>query len=112
MPGPVSRQVILAPGQTVTVREASIAVRFEGVAGDSRCPANAICVWGGDALVQIEVIASAGRRHPYVLHTGDMRPVVHEDLTIALVNLSPYPFSAQPIPPGDYRATIQVDRRQ
>jgi hypothetical protein len=109
-PGPISREVVLAPGQTVSIAEALIALRFEGVAGDSRCPADAICVWGGDALVQIEVIPASGRRQPYVLHTGDMRPVVHEDLTIALVELSPYPFSSRPIQPGDYRAILRVTR--
>jgi hypothetical protein len=109
-PGPVSRQVVLAPGQTVTIQEAAIALRFEGVSGDSRCPADAMCVWGGDALVEIEVIPAPGQRHPYVLHTGDMRPIVHEDLTIALVELSPYPFSARTIPQGDYRATLLVTR--
>jgi hypothetical protein len=109
-PGRVAREVVLAPGQTASIAEASIALRFQGVSGDSRCPADAVCVWGGDALVQIEVIQPPSRRHPYDLHTGDMRPVVHEDLTIALVELSPYPFSARPIPPGDYRATIRISR--
>ena len=109
-PGPVSRQVVLAPGQTATIQEAAIAVRFEGVSGDSRCPADAVCVWGGDALVQIEVIPAPGQRHSYGLHTGDMRPVVHDDLTIALVELSPYPFSARTISPAEYRATLRVTR--
>ena len=102
--------MVLAPGQSVTIREAAIAVRFEGVSGDSRCPADAMCVWGGDALVQIEVVPGSGQRRPYVLHTGDMRPIVHEDLTIALVELSPYPFSARTIPPDDYRATLRISR--
>jgi hypothetical protein len=39
-----------------------------------------------------------------------MRPVVHEDLTIALLELSPYPFSSRPIAPGDYRATLRISR--
>jgi hypothetical protein len=39
-----------------------------------------------------------------------MKPVTHEDLTIALVELAPYPFSSRPIQPGDYRATLRVTR--
>lgn len=108
-PSPISREVILAPGQTATIGEASISLRFEGVSGDSRCPADALCILGGDALVQIEVISRGGRQ-PYVLHTGDMRPVSHNGLTIALVELSPYPFSSRPIQPEDYRATLRVSR--
>ena len=109
-PGPVSRELTLAPGQTAAIAEAAIAVRFEGVSGDSRCPADAFCIQGGDALVRIEVVTSAGTALAYTLHTGDMRPVAHGDLTIALVQLAPYPFSAAPIDPADYRATIRISR--
>jgi hypothetical protein len=100
----------LAPGQTAAVTEAGIALRFEGVSGDSRCPIDAICITGGDALVQIAVLPNRGSSQAYALHTGDMRPVVHNDLTIALVELTPYPYSARPTLPTDYRATLRVSR--
>ena len=109
-PSPIAREVVLAPGQTAAVTEAGITLRFEGVSGDSRCPIDAICIQGGDALVQIAVIPGRGSARNYALHTGDMRAVSHEDLTIALVELSPYPFSARPIQPSDYRATLRVSR--
>jgi len=109
-PSPVAREVVLAPGQMTTIREAAIVVRFEGVTGDSRCPADAFCIQGGDALVQIEVGSAGAARQPYTLHTGDMRPVAHGDLTIALVQLSPYPFSSRSIDPSEYRATLRVTR--
>ena len=108
-PSPIGREVTLAPGQSATVSEAALTLRFEGVSGDSRCPANAFCIQGGDALVQIEVIPASGNRQGYVLHTGDMRPVTHGDLTIALVELSPYPFGT-PITPEEYRAKIRLTR--
>jgi hypothetical protein len=44
----------------------------------------------------------------YELHTGDMQPVVHERFVIALVQLSPYPFSSRTIRPDEYRATLRV----
>jgi hypothetical protein len=110
-PSPVSRELVLAPGQTVRVSEAGIALRFDGVSGDSRCPADVFCVHGGDALVQIVVLPARGTSQGYALHTGDMRPVSHEDLTIALVELVPYPFSSKPpIQSADYRATLRVTR--
>jgi hypothetical protein len=109
-PSPVAREVVLAPGQVAGISEAGISVRFDGVSGDSRCPADAICIQGGDALVKIVVIPNRGSEQAYALHTGDMRPVSHADLTISLVELTPYPFSARPIQPGDYRATLKVAR--
>jgi hypothetical protein len=69
-----------------------------------------MCIQGGDAQVQIEVVPEGGGRQPHVLHTGDSRPVSYRDLTISLVALAPYPFSSHPIQPGDYRATLRVTR--
>lgn len=109
-PGPVDVRVVLAPGQMAVVSEAGIILRFEAVLGDSRCPADALCIQGGDAIVHIVVLSSVGASSSYDLHTGDMKPVRHRDLTIALENLSPYPFSSRTIAPGDYRATLHVTR--
>ena len=109
-PSPFSRDLVMTPGQTVSVPEGGIAMRFEGVSGDSRCPADAICIQGGDAVVKVTVVPTRGDTQAYALHTGDMRPVTHQDLTIALVELTPYPFSSRPIAPEDYRATVKVSR--
>jgi hypothetical protein len=103
--------MVLSPGQTVAIEGADSSLRFQGVIGDSRCPGDAICIQGGDALVRIDVIPSRGSASTYDLHTGSMQPVRHEDLTIELVELNPYPFgSLPPIGPSDYRATLRVTR--
>jgi hypothetical protein len=109
-PSPVNQQVTLSPGQATPIEGASLTVRFEGVTGDSRCPIDAICITGGDAQVHIAVAPVAGGRRNYTLHTGDMRPVTHGDLTVALVDLTPYPYSARPIQPSDYRVTLRLTR--
>ena len=106
---PVDAEFTLAPGEGRRIEGESVSVTFVGVSGDSRCPADAICVWGGSATVKITV-ASGFSSQGYELQTGDMRPVVHNGLTIALVELSPYPFSARPIAPDEYRATLKVTR--
>ena len=107
---PLDVEIVLGPGDITTIDGTSFRLRFEGVMGDSRCPADAFCIQGGDALVRISVYASRGPLTTYDLHTGNLRPIRHEDLTVALKELSPYPFSAHPIAPGDYRATIRVTR--
>jgi hypothetical protein len=108
--GPVSAQVVLAPGESSRIKGTTLQLRFRGVLNDSRCPADVLCVLGGDALVRIDVQSDRGGKGVYDLHTGDMKPVQHAELTIALVELSPYPFSARPIAPGDYRATFRITR--
>jgi hypothetical protein len=96
---PLNQQFELAPGQSAEVRGASVSVSFLRVLGDSRCPADALCIQGGDAIVGIEVDPDGSPAVPYELHTGSMAPVTHGDLTIELVQLSPYPFSSRTIEP-------------
>ena len=106
---PLDRQFTLMPGERVRVADTAISLQFDRVDGDSRCPADAICILGGDALVRISVHDDS-RAHHYALHSGDRTPVRHDGLTIALVELAPYPFSAHPIAAADYRATLRVSR--
>ena len=108
--GPVDEQVTLAPGQTTAVSNTSFQLRFVGVSGDSRCPADALCIQGGDAIVQIDVLPAAGSNTRYELHTGNNQPARHGSYVISLVELSPYPFSSRPISPDDYRAKLRITR--
>lgn len=103
---PIDRELVLAPSQRAQVPGTDLSIRFEGVMGDSRCPADALCVLGGDAIVRIVVNDNS----QYDLHTGNMQPVQHEEVTIALVQLQPYPFSGRTIEQSDYRATLRVTR--
>jgi hypothetical protein len=101
---------VLAPTEIVAIAETPVRIRFVGVFGDSRCPADAFCIQGGDAIVRIDVLSFGGGTRQYDLHTGNLQPVVHDDLTIALVQLVPYPFSSRTIQPEEYRATLRVSR--
>jgi len=108
--GSVNAQVFLAPGESSRIVGTTLQLRFRGVVGDSRCPADVLCILGGDALVRIDVMENGRTTGTYDLHTGSLQPVRHNDVTITLVELSPYPFSSRPIAPDDYRATLRVTR--
>ena len=107
----VNERFTLAPSEAATVRDVGLIVQFVNVTGDSRCPADAICIQGGDALVHIRVL-DGGASSSYELHTGDSSraTVTHNQARIALVELQPYPFSSRTIAPGEYRATLTVSR--
>jgi hypothetical protein len=108
----LDRQVVLAPRESVAVSEAGLTITFDTVVSDSRCPGDAVCITAGDAIVRIYVSDSRPITivDTYELHTADMKPVDHGDVTIALVSLAPYPFSSRPIDPADYRVTLRVTR--
>lgn len=107
----VNERFTLAPSEAATVRDTGLVVQFVNVSGDSRCPADAFCIQGGDALVHIRV-REGGAVSSYELHTGDSSraTVRHGQVRIALVELQPYPFSSRTIAPGEYRATFTVTR--
>lgn len=110
--GPTARlnsEFVLAPGELAVIEDATATLRFNRVTGDSRCPADAVCIQGGDAIVSITVKSTSGSRD-HELHTGNMAPVRHDELTVTLVQLVPYPFSSGPIQPNDYRATLLVTK--
>jgi hypothetical protein len=100
----------LLPNQPVEVDEANLRVEFRGVTGDSRCPADAVCIQGGDAIVHVRV--SGSTQADYELHTGDASraSATHGQTRIALVELQPYPFSSRTIGADEYRATLTVSR--
>jgi hypothetical protein len=107
---PTDRQFTLAPGQSASIQGTSLRLAFLRVSGDSRCPADAFCIQGGDALVHVRVSESTTAE--YELHTGnDVRgSVTHAGFSIELMQLQPYPFSSRTIDPSDYRATFAVVR--
>jgi hypothetical protein len=104
---PLNERFTLAPGQVAVIDDADLRVQFVRVTDDSRCPADAICIQGGDALVQ--VLASDGDDSTTLgLHTGDssQASAVYRGVRITLVELQPYPFSSRTIEPEEYRATL------
>jgi hypothetical protein len=108
---PLETPFTLRVGEATAITGTGLIIEFTGVSGDSRCPADAICIQGGDAIVHVRV--SGDGSAVYELHTGDTTKATaaHARYLISLVELQPYPFSSSPIAPGDYRATLAVKRR-
>jgi hypothetical protein len=105
----LGRQFEIGYGKTVLVED--IAIEFTSVIEESRCPIDAVCVWGGNA--RILVTANRGNI-TRVLELG-LWPqaatiVVFEGRVIEFRDLHPYPASVitQPLPQS-YVATLSVD---
>ena len=105
---PPNQQFTLAPGQSISIRGTTLRLEFLRVSGDSRCPADAICVQAGDAIVHVRITDRTATE--YQLHTSDpaRAVVMHRNFRIELLQLQPYPLGGRTIEPGDYRATLTV----
>jgi hypothetical protein len=108
---PVNQQFTLAPGEAASLDRTALRVQFTRVMADSRCAADALCIWVGDATVRVRVFEGSSTRD-YDLHTASSEPstIEHGGMQISLVQLQPYPFSDRTIQPSDYRATLEVRR--
>ena len=108
---PLNEPFTLAPGEAAVLQSAGARILFAGVTGDSRCPADALCIQLGDATVHLRVF-DAGAINDYDLHTdrSQRASFVHRDLRVELLQLQPYPFSSRTIQPSDYRATLTASR--
>ena len=91
--------------------DATLAITFLGVDGDSRCPRSVVCAWAGNATARFS-IAARGSSSTITLHTsglGSMPSVITVfDRTIRLRGLAPYP-EREAIPSTSYVATLVVE---
>ena len=113
--GAFRTEVTLQPGQLTAVASTPLRVGFERVASDSRCPADALCIQSGDALVVLRV--SIDGRGAADIHlrtrggtTGENLSAVVGGYALSIGGLQPYPISSSPIAPGDYRVTLVVEK--
>lgn len=79
-------------GQAATADGGRLEVRFDARVADSRCPANAVCVWQGDAHAQIITRVAAGAPVTSALHSAlDPKKVAVDRYTISMIGMTPYP---------------------
>jgi len=108
---PLDVKVVISVGQTALLDRTGLVLRFDAVLSDSRCPTDVVCVWPGEAVITVTLLARA-RQTRVELRTdpASARVTSVEGLRLELVQLEPYPRSTSPIPQGDYRATLRAVR--
>ena len=99
---------VLGVGDTTSIPDLNLWLRFAQVASDSRCPSQVSCPWAGDAAVVLEVTPYLSESKFDTLHTT-LEPqsvVVGRVVELHLVRLDPYPTTAGSIPLRAYRLTL------
>jgi len=76
---------------------------------DSRCPADVLCVWQGEAKISINVIKDSQDLGNFVMSTLEEKSTQRfNNFTIKLVEVQPYPYSNKEIMLSDYVITLVV----
>ena len=74
-------------GETVSIQDEQLTIQFVNVPNDSRCPEGAVCVWAGNAVVELKVSNILDTLNTFV-SPSELTSGIY---TIRLLNLSPYP---------------------
>lgn len=101
----------LKVGESVVFEPGGLAVGFDRIIGDSRCPIDMFCFWPGDAAGLLWTHLPSEEKTAFDLHTyRDFRwKFKYDRYEITLVAVAPYPRADVPIPPGEYVVTVVVD---
>ena len=109
--GQLSSVVTLRYGESTFVE--NIEIRF-GAVQDSRCPSQVECFAAGNAQVVLGVGPPRGTEGPtdqvLLNSTYGSRSGEAWGLRVTLLEVSPYPVYAEPIPPEQYVVQLKVER--
>jgi len=101
----------LAPGAEAFPLGPVFGVTFLEVREDSRCPLGVMCIWAGNAVVRVGLRLGMGPTSPYDLNTTvNPKSVIFGGYRVTVVGLAPLALPGATVPPGDYRATLDVQR--
>src|SRR5687768_1908233 len=89
----------LPMGKTATVSGSVNRITFTQVREDSRCPTNVVCVWEGDAKIEVSVSRNGAPAETAILSLGPQNNEAQlGDLAVRFVGLAPAPVTPDPAP--------------
>jgi hypothetical protein len=107
---PATTEVTLRYGEDRQLDNSVLRVAFTRVVEDSRCPAGVMCIWAGNAVVEIGVAAGMGPTVPLQINaTMDPRYADWNGVRVTVLELAPLPRADPPIKPEDYSVKLRLE---
>ena len=105
-------EFVIQVNQSVEIKSEDITVTFLNVTADSRCPADVMCVWMGQADIELSVQKGDEESTLSLSIGGDSSPEesIFDMYLIQLIELAPYPYSTDVIQPDEYTATLKITK--
>jgi hypothetical protein len=98
--------------QEAAIEGEGLAVAFESVLQDGRCPEGVDCVWAGNAKVKVKLSKQKQTPGAIELNTGvSPKSSSYLDYEIKLVALNPRPKADKVVDPKEYKATLIVAKK-
>ncbi|HEY8460729.1 MAG TPA: hypothetical protein VIM99_10135 [Blastocatellia bacterium] len=98
--------------QEAMIEGEDLAVAFESVLKDGRCPEGVNCVWAGNAKIKVRLSKRNQAPGAIELNTG-IRPKIssYMNYEVELVSLNPRPKADKAVEPNEYKATLIVTKK-
>jgi len=105
-----SQEMTLRYGEEKPVGQSVMRLSFGQVNEDSRCPIGVVCVWAGNAQVELGIRAGMGPTYPLRLNTNlEPRSTVWSGIRITLLDVQPAPKASEPTKPEDYSVKVKLE---
>ena len=103
-------QFSLPVGQTAVLNANGPRITFRQVREDSRCPIDAVCIWAGDAKIELVISRDGSDDTKVISLTAPNNETTSGDLRIRFVGLAPAPKVGDAGPQRPYVAQLVVNR--
>jgi hypothetical protein len=98
--------------QEAAIEGEGLAVVFESVLEDSRCPEGVDCIWSGNAKIRIRSSKQKHAPAPIELNTNvGPKSSSYLDYEIKLVALKPRPKADKPVQSNEYKAALIITKK-
>ena len=98
--------------QEAIIEGEGLAVVFESVLEDSRCPEGVDCVWSGNAKIRIRSGKQKQTPATIELNTDvESKSSSYLNYEIRLIALKPRPKADKPVQPNEYRAILIITKK-
>ena len=108
----LGQEFSLSIGQTVSIQDEELQLKFLEVVNDSRCPSDVTCIWQGQASSLIEITYLESVQKVTLVQPGltEEPSQIHFNDYLIEFNLTPYPEAGEAIKDSDYRLQLVVTK--
>jgi hypothetical protein len=108
----LGQEVSLRIGQTAQIENEQLAIRFNGIAADSRCPNGVTCVWTGEINCNVVITYKGSSSNITLTQPGLTEQAFAETYQgyRLIYSVQPYPEAGKQISAADYRLILTVEK--
>jgi hypothetical protein len=99
-------------GQEVSLHIEHLAIRFNGITGDSRCPRGVLCIRAGEVTGDVTVTHNGSASDITLTQSGLTEPpaeATYQDYKLVF-SVEPYPEAGKQMSPEDYILNLTVEK--